>query len=104
MNAVAPYMKTAVAILGAVLTAVMTQFPDNEDVQQWGPIVSALLTALAVYAVPNRDPLAEHQDESVQPPAEQRILGKALYNPESPTVEQPGGMRARPVDPGDHDA
>lgn len=77
MDKIAPYTKTVVAILGAVLTAVMTQFPDNAAVQQWGPIVSALLTALAVYAVPNKDPRAEHQDESVQPPA-QPILGKAF--------------------------
>ena len=77
MSKVAPYMKTVVAILGAVLTAVMTQFPDNAAVQQWGPIVSALLTALAVYAVPNKDPQGTHQDESVQNP-ERRILGKAF--------------------------
>lgn len=77
MSKVAPYTKTVVAILGAVLTAVMTQFPDNPAVQQWGPIVSALLTALAVYAVPNKDPEGTHQDESVQDP-EQRILGKAF--------------------------
>jgi hypothetical protein len=69
VNQLAPYAKTVVAILGAVLTAVLTQFPDSEAVQTWGPIVSALLTALTVYAVPNRDPLAEHQDESVQPPS-----------------------------------
>jgi hypothetical protein len=68
MSNLAPYAKTVVAILGAVLTAVLTQFPDNEAVQQWGPIVSALLTALTVYAVPNKDPEASHQDESVQPP------------------------------------
>ena len=69
MSKVAPYMKTVVAILGAVLTAVMTQFPDHQGVQQWGPIVSALLTAVAVYAVPNADPTGTHQAESTQPPA-----------------------------------
>lgn len=56
MNRIAPYAKTVVAIAGAVLTAILTQFPDNDTVQQWGPIVSALLTALTVYAVPNRAP------------------------------------------------
>jgi hypothetical protein len=69
VTSIAPYAKTVVAIAGAVLTAVLTQFPDSEAVQQWGPIVSALLTALTVYAVPNRDPQATHQDESVQPPS-----------------------------------
>lgn len=99
MSKFAPYMKSIVAILGAVLTAVVTQFPDNEAVQQWGPIVSALLTALAVYAVPNADPAGTHQDESVQPPA-RPILGKALYSDAEPTVEKPGGMRARETDNG----
>lgn len=68
MDKIKPYMKAVVAVVGAVLTAVLAQFPDNETVQQWGPIVSALLTALAVYVVPNKDPQALHQTESVQPP------------------------------------
>jgi hypothetical protein len=56
--------------------------------QEW---VTAALTSLvaggAVFGVPNRDPQATHQDESVQPPAHPRqgiemwllwmILGKA---------------------------
>lgn len=29
------------------------------------------------------------------PAGEHRILGKALYSPQEPTVEKPGGMRAR---------
>ena len=87
MTRVQPYMKAIVAILGAVLTAVVTQFPDNEAVQQWGPIVSALLTALAVYAVPNKDPQGTHQDESVQDPA-QRILGKAFTGGTFSQVEE----------------
>jgi len=47
------YAKAIVAIAGAVLTTVLVQFPDNSDVQTWGPIVSSLLTAIAVYATPN---------------------------------------------------
>lgn len=69
MTNVSPYAKTIVAILGAVLTAVMTQFPDTEAVQQWGPIIAALLTAIGVYAIPNADPAGTHQDESTQPPS-----------------------------------
>lgn len=68
MDKIAPYAKTVVAIFGAVLTVVLVQFADNEAVQTWGPILSALLTAVTVYAVPNKDPQALHQDESVQPP------------------------------------
>jgi len=47
------YAKAIVAILGAVLTTVLVQFPDNSDVQTWGPIVATFLTAIAVYATPN---------------------------------------------------
>lgn len=86
MNSIAPYMKTVVAVLGAVLTAVMTQFPDSEQVQQWGPIVSALLTALAVYVVPNKDPQGTHQDESTQPA--DRILGKAFTSTFDPRLDK----------------
>lgn len=69
MEKIAPYAKAVVAIVGAVVTACLTQFPDSEAVQEWGPIVSALLTAVSVYAVPNKDPEARHQAESVQPPS-----------------------------------
>jgi hypothetical protein len=31
-------------------------------------VVACVVTSAAVYRVPNRDPLAEHQAESVQPP------------------------------------
>jgi hypothetical protein len=47
------YAKAIVAVIGAVLTTVLVQFPDNADVQTWGPIVSSLLTAIAVYVTPN---------------------------------------------------
>jgi len=53
LDKIKPYAKAVVAILGAVLTTVMTQFPENTDVQTWGPIVASFLTALAVYLVPN---------------------------------------------------
>ena len=55
MDKIKPYAKAVVAILGAVLTAVLTQFPESETVQQWGPIVAALLTTLGVYLVPNTE-------------------------------------------------
>ena len=75
MTTIQPYMKAVVAVLGALVTAlvavlpvVMESFPEHQGVQTWGPIVSAFLTAVAVYVVPNKDPLARHQDESTQPP------------------------------------
>ena len=68
MDSIKPYSKAIVSILGALVVAVMQAFPESAAVQQWGSIVAALVTAVAVYAVPNRDPQAEHQAESVQPP------------------------------------
>jgi hypothetical protein len=68
MTKVQPYLKFVVAIFGAVVTTALVQFPDNSTVQTWGPIVVTVLTALGVYAVPNKDPHALHQQESVQPP------------------------------------
>ena len=72
-----PYAKALIAILGAAITTALVQLPDSEAVQTYGPIVASILTALSVYAVPNKDPQAEHQDESVQPPEQRNILGKA---------------------------
>jgi hypothetical protein len=69
MTRVLPYLKFGVAIFGAVVSTALVQFPDNRSVQTWGPIVASIVTALGVYAVPNKDPQALHQDESVQPPA-----------------------------------
>jgi hypothetical protein len=53
MSNVLNYLKAIVAVIGAVATALLTALPDNETVQTWGPIVSAFVTAIAVYVVPN---------------------------------------------------
>lgn len=68
MSKFLPYAKAVVAILGAAITTALVQLPDSDAVQTYGPIVASVLTALSVYLVPNRDPQADHQDESVQPP------------------------------------
>ena len=65
----APYAKAIVAVVGAVITALVQAFPDSPDVARWCAFASTILTALAVYLVPNKDPEATHQDESVQPPS-----------------------------------
>ncbi|WP_183092894.1 hypothetical protein [Nocardioides stalactiti] len=62
------YAKAVIAVIGATLTAVLIAFPDDPDVQKWGAIVSAFLTAVGVYLVPNLDPTGRHQGGSVQPP------------------------------------
>lgn len=64
-----PYLKFVVAVVGAIATTALTQYPDSHAVQTWGPVVASVVTALGVYATPNKDPQALHQDESVQPPA-----------------------------------
>ena len=86
MNKIAPYAKAligalvaALGALGAALTPDATGLVSvNEG--EWVAVVSALLVGLlAVFAVPNKDPQAEHQDESVQPPTHApQILGKAF--------------------------
>ena len=62
------YLKAAVAVLSAVLVTVLAQFPENSGVQQWGPIVAAVLGAIAVYAVPNT-PTVEPAPVAPLPPA-----------------------------------
>lgn len=60
-----PYAKTYAASLMAALTVVSAAIPESPH---WLTIVLAILGAPVVYSVPNKDPLASKQDESVQPP------------------------------------
>jgi hypothetical protein len=62
---VRPYAKAVVAVIGVILTALVTNL---DEVPQWLSVLVSILTALGVYATPNKDPQAVHQDESVQPP------------------------------------
>lgn len=71
MKRIAPYGK---ALTGAAIAglAALQQALDNGAVtaQEWTGVAIATLSGLAlVWAIPNKDPEAEHQDESVQPPA-----------------------------------
>lgn len=59
-----PYAKTYAAAVVASLNAVVLLV----DVPDWVHVVIAVATAPVVFAVPNLDPKAAHQDESVQPP------------------------------------
>ena len=55
------YAKAIAALLGAILTSVIVVLP---EVPMWLAIVSAIVTAVAVYAVPNADPAqGEHVAE-----------------------------------------
>ena len=71
---VQPYAKTIVAVLGVIVGTVVDSL---DEVPPWLTLAVAILTALGVYAAPNKDPRAERQAESVQPPDAPRILGKA---------------------------
>lgn len=93
MNSIAPYAKAIVGAAVAGLGAAGTALTDGVvSGQEWVAIASATLVALGVvFGVPNKDPEAEHQDESVQPAVDDtdvvaleaeyrriaRILGKA---------------------------
>jgi hypothetical protein len=68
---IAPYAKSIVAALIAALASLQQALDADNHVSasEWVAVVMALLVAGgAVFAVPNRDPQAAHQDESVQPP------------------------------------
>lgn len=62
--------KAWAALVGAILTALVgTLTPDDAGYRAL-TIALAVVTAVAVYGVPNKDPKGEHQDGSVQPPDE----------------------------------
>ena len=76
MNKLSPYLKAVVGFVApgviALLAAVQDGSPSASGVTgpEWVGIAAAcVLTSAGVYVVPNRDPSATHQDESVQPPA-----------------------------------
>lgn len=71
MNSIAPYAKSIVGALVAGLASLQQALDDSHvSAQEWTAVAIATLTGLAlVFAVPNKDPEAAHQEESVQPPA-----------------------------------
>lgn len=71
MNKIAPYAKALTGSLVAGLASAQQALLDDGVISsaEGVGIAIATLTALAlVWAIPNTDPQAEHQDESVQPP------------------------------------
>jgi hypothetical protein len=79
MNKLAPYWKAVVAFLVPGVIAVSYASRDGVLTRsEWiTAACSCLITAASVYFVPNKDPNATHQDESVQPP--QAGVGDVLY-------------------------
>lgn len=70
MNKVAPYAKALIGAIVAGLASLQQALDDGVVNAQEGTGVGiAFLSGLAlVWAIPNKDPEAAHQDESVQPP------------------------------------
>lgn len=67
---VLPYLKAFVGALVAALSVLATSLDNGElNAQEVIYALIAFLTAFgAVWAVPNKDPEAQHQRDSVQPP------------------------------------
>jgi hypothetical protein len=76
MEKIAPYYKALTAFLVPFLTQVVASMTEASEggqtitTSEWlTALVTSLIAGGVVFAVPNRDPAALHQDESVQPPA-----------------------------------
>lgn len=75
MDKIAPYYKAVAGFLVPLLTQLLAAVQNGSDggskitTAEW---LTAILTSLAaggvVFMIPNKDPEAAHQDESVQPP------------------------------------
>lgn len=64
MSAVLPYLKAYAALLGSLATALLTVYTDSEALT----VLAIVATTVGTWAIPNLDPAATRQDESVQPP------------------------------------
>lgn len=60
--------KALVAALGGILTALQAAVADGLDATDLGPMVSALVTAVAVYVIPNATSGEPSLEESGEPP------------------------------------
>ena len=64
-----PYAKCIVATLTAFGGAYSLALPDGITAAEWVTVLVATgVAGFGVFMVPNKDPKAEHQEESVQPP------------------------------------
>ena len=75
LDRIAPYYKAVTGLLIPFLTSIGAALLESSDggvaitAHEWiTSTVVALIAGGAVFAVPNKDPQALHQDESVQPP------------------------------------
>lgn len=54
MDAILGKAKAIVGLVASVLTALLVSFPDSPQLKVVAGVVGALVSALAVYAVPNK--------------------------------------------------
>jgi uncharacterized membrane protein YidH (DUF202 family) len=62
------YLKAYAALVGAVATALLGVYTSDTQVGKILTVAAVVGTAFATWRVPNLDPKAQHQQESVQPP------------------------------------
>lgn len=75
MDKVTPYLKAYAALVGSIATALLGVYTTDTKLGQALTVISIIATVFATWRVPNLDPKAEHQDESVQPPNSRSELG-----------------------------
>ena len=89
MTAIQPYLKAVVGFLAPGLLILGNALVQGDPITAelaLKALGTALVAGLAVYAVPNRDPNGERQDESVQPPEKpQEYRAKHRDEPPGPT-------------------
>jgi hypothetical protein len=68
MNTILATAKAWAALVGGIVTALLATVPPQTQTWQILTYVAAVATAIATYAVPNLDPKAKRQAQSVQPP------------------------------------
>ena len=61
MDKILPYMKFVAAILGAIITSALTVVGPDTDLFKVLTVVSAGITAVAVYLVPNQPSDGRHE-------------------------------------------
>jgi hypothetical protein len=69
MSKIAPYQKAIAGFIGAAIVAYLGATDGGVTGHEWLEILVAGLGGSGlIYLVPNKDPKAKHQTESVQPP------------------------------------
>lgn len=61
MDKILPYMKFVVAIVGAGITSALTLTSSDDPMFKYLTIASAVITAVMVYATPNRAADGRHE-------------------------------------------